>query len=227
MRYKSKNIMFQAIIGLVLIASLSNFSYSALSGNWRECLAAPGCTCSFTLDIAKSATTTLKTYIILSAGYSFDSYAAYQSFLSRVEMADINGIDYKELKSILYSAIEHMEKARASYENVKLIAVKTSYNQDLIDKLMKFDYEGFRSKYGLNEPIFERVKSLLLTGDVPGIDDNVIANMDTILKQLYTARAIVDNDSAPDVSTLWRINQSYFEAQLFGQYLSEILKANL
>jgi hypothetical protein len=227
MRNKSKNIMLQGIVGLVLVASLANFGYSYISGNWRECLSAPGCTCTLTSDIAKSTITTLKIYIMESAGYSFESYAAYQSFLNRVEMADINGIDYKELKTILYSAIERMEKARASYENVKLIAVKTSYNQDLIDKLMKFDYEGFRSQYGLNEPIFERVKSLLLTGDVPGIDDNVIANVDTILKQLYTARAIVDKDILPDVSILWRINQSYFEAQLFGQYLSEILKANL
>ena len=227
MRNKSKKVMFQAIIGLVLVFSLSTFVHSALACNWRECLAAPGCTCTLTLDIPKSTTTTLKTNIILSAGYSFDSYANYQAFLGRVEMADINGVDFKELRAILYSAIDHMEKARAEYENVKLAAAKTAYNQEMIDKLMKFDYEGFRIQYGLNEPIFERVKSLLINGDIPGLDDSVIANMDAILKQLYTARAIVDKDSMPDVSILWRINQSYFEAQFFGQYLSEILKANL
>jgi len=227
MNNKSKKVMFQAIIGLVLVFSLSIFGYSALTWNWRECLAAPGCTCTLTLDIPKSTTTTLKTNIILSAGYSFDSYANYQAFLGRVEMADINGVDFKELRAILYSAIDHMEKARAEYENVKLAAAKTAYNQEMIDKLMKFDYEGFRIQYGLNEPIFERVKSLLINGDIPGLDDTVISNMDAILKQLYTARAIVDKDSTPDVSILWRINQSYFEAQLFGQYLSEILKANL
>jgi len=227
MNNKSKKVMFQAIIGLVLVFSLSIFGYSALTWNWRECLAAPGCTCTLTLDIPKSTTTTLKTNIILSAGYSFDSYANYQAFLGRVEMADINGVDFKELRAILYSAIDHMEKARAEYENVKLAAAKTAYNQEMIDKLMKFDYEGFRIQYGLNEPIFERVKSLLINGDIPGLDDTVISNMDAILKQLYTARAIVDKDSTPDVSILWRINQSYFEAQLFGQYLSEILKSNL
>jgi hypothetical protein len=227
MRNKSKKVMFQALIGLVLIFSLSISGYSALGYNCRECLAAPGCTCTITPDIAKSTATTLKTYIILSARYSFDSYAAYQSFLSRVEMADINGVDYKELRAILYSAIDHMEKARAAYENVKLAAAKTAYNQELIDKLMKFDYDGFRCQYGLNEPIFERVKSLLITCDIPGLDDSVIANMDAVLKQLYNVKAIVDKDSLPDVSILWRINQSYFEAQLFGQYLSEILKANL
>jgi len=227
MRNKSKKVMFQAIIGLVLVFSISTCGYSALGYNWRECLAAPGCTCTLTLTITKSTTATLRTYIIESAGYSFDSYAAYQSFLSRVEMADINGVDYKELRAIFYSAIDHMEKARAAYENVKLAAAKTAYNQELIDKLMKFDYEGFRNQYGLNEPIFERVKSLLINGDIPGLDDIVIANMDAVLKQLYTVKAIVDKDSLPDVSILWRINQSYFEAQLFGQYLSEILKANL
>lgn len=224
MKNKSKTMLFQAIIGLVLIASLSSFGYSALSGNWRECLVAPGCTCTVALDIAKSSTATLKTYIILSAGYSFDSYAAYQSFLSRVEMADINGVDYKELKIILYKAIDRMEKARAAYENVKMIAGKTAYHQEMIDKLMRFDYDGFRIRYGLNEPIFDRVKSLLISGDIPGLDDAVISNMDAILKQLYTAKAIVDKDSLPDVSVLWRITQSYFEAQLFGQYMSEVFR---
>jgi hypothetical protein len=224
---KLTKMIFKAIIGLVLVFSLSIPSYSALACNWRECLVAPGCTCTVTLDIAKSSTATLKTYIILSAGYSFDSYADYQSFLSRVEMADINGIDYKELRAILYSAIGHMEKARAAYENVRIISAKTSYNQEMIDKLMKFDYDGFRGQYGLNEPIFDRVKSLLVSGDVSGLDDSVIANIDAVLKQLYIARAIVDKYSLPDVAILWRINQSYFETQLFGQYLSEILKANL
>lgn len=222
-----KKFMFQAIIGFVVIFSLSTCVYPYLYGNWRECLVAPGCTCTVTLDIAKSKTSSLKTYITESAGYFFDSHTSYQAVLNRVEMADINGVDYKELRTIIYSAIGHMEKARAAYENVKIIAAKTSSHQEMIDKLMRFDYDGFRIRYGLNEPIFERVKSLLIIGDITGLDDTVLSNMDAILKQLYTARAIVDKYSTPDVAILWRINQSYFEAQLFGQYLSEILKANL
>jgi len=227
MNKQIKKYFVTVIMVLFIFCICSPFSYALVAANWRECLNGPGCTCTLTLDITKSTIPTLKSHIILSAGYSFDSYANYQAFLSRVEMADINGVDYKELRAILYSAIDHMEKARAEYENVKLVAAKTAYNQEMIDKLMKFDYEGFRIQYGLNEPIFERVKSLLVNGDIPGLDDSVIANMDAVLKQLYTARALVDKDSVPDVSILWRINQSYFEAQLFGQYLSEILKANL
>jgi len=224
MNKQIKKYFVTVIMVLFIYCICSPFSYARIAANWRECLVAPGCTCEVTLDITKSTIPILKTYIIESAGYFFDSYAAYQSFLSRVEIADINGVDYKELKTILYSAIDHIEKARAAYENVKLIAAKTSNHQEMIDKLMKFDYDGFRIQYGLNEPIFERVKSLLITGDIPGLDDTVIANMDAVLKQLYTARAIVDKDSTPDVSILWRINQAYAEAQLFGQYMSEVFR---
>jgi hypothetical protein len=215
-----KKIMFQSAIGSVLIFSLSLFGYSYLTYNWRECLNAPGCTC-------QAVTPALKPYIVESAGNFLNSHSAFQAFLNRVELAEINGINTNELKDILNSAIANMEKAKEAYETFKIASVKTSYNQEMIDKLMKFDYDGYRIQYGLVEPIFERVKLLLVNGDITGLDNTVLSNMDTILKQLYTAKSIVDKDLIPDVSILWRINQSYLEAQLFGQYISEILKANL
>ncbi|MCU0288501.1 MAG: hypothetical protein MUF15_19165, partial [Acidobacteria bacterium] len=60
-----------------------------------------------------------------------------------------------------------------------------------------------------------------------GLDNTILSNMETILKQLYIVKTIVDKDLIPDVSILWRLNQLYMEAHLFGQYMSEILKANL
>ncbi len=224
MNKQIKRFCVTVIMIIIMVCVCNQVSFAIIAANWRECLVAPGCSCTLTLDIAKSTATTMKTYIIKSAGYFFDSHTNYQAFLNRVEMAEINGVNYKELRAILYSAIDHMEKAKAAYENVKIVAAKTSYHQEMIDKLMIFDYEGFRVQYGLNEPIFEKVKSLLIIGDIPGLDDTVISNMDAILKQLYTAKAFVDKDSAPDVSILWRITQSYFEAQLFNQYMSEVFR---
>ena len=219
-----KKIMCQTVIGLILIFSLSIFGYSYLTYNWRECLNTTDCTCTLTLYVTPPA---LKIYITESTGYFLNSHSSFQAFLNRVELAEINGINPNEMKSIFNSAIENMEKAKASYESFKIASEKTSYNQEMIDKLMKFDYDRFRLQYGLIESIFKRVKNLLVNGDINGLDNTVITNMGSILKQLYSIKAIVDKNLIPDVSILWRINQAYLEAHLFGQYMSEILKANL
>lgn len=215
-----KKTMFQSTIALLLILSLSIHVYSALYGNWRECLNTPGCTC-------ETLTSDLSTYVVDSAGYFFNSHSAFQAFLNRVELAETNGIDAVELKGILYSAIDNMEKAKTAYANLIIISEKMPLNQALIDQLAKFDYTSFRAKYGLVESTFEKIKMFLSKGDIKGLDSTMLANMDNILTQQYIVKSSIDKGGIPDIAILWRLNQSYFEAQLFGQYMSEILKANL
>jgi transcriptional regulator with XRE-family HTH domain len=224
MNKKFKKTMLQSVIALVLVFSLSNFVYSYLGYNWRECLNTPGCTCTFT---PSSTIPTLKMYITMSAGYFLNSNSAYQAFLNRVELAELNGINLIEWKNIFNGAIDDMERAKKMYENFKIASAKLSYNDDMIVKLLNFDYDHFRNQNGLIKPIFEKVKAFLVNADINGLDSMVLFNMDTILNQLYTVKSILDKDLVPDVSILWRINQAYLEAHLFGQYMSEILKANL
>jgi hypothetical protein len=175
----------------------------------------------------QGTTSTLKIYITESAGYFLNSHSTYQTFLNRVEMADVNGIDFIELKDILYNSTAYMEKAKAAYANVKAASEKIPMDTIMINKLQNFDYDGFQVKYGLIKPIFVKVKKLLLKGDIPGLDAAVLANMENILKQLYEVKALVDKSQTPDIAGLWRLNQSYAEAQLFGQYIAQIIKANL
>jgi hypothetical protein len=116
-----KKIMFQSVIGLVLIFSLSLFGYSYLTYNWRECLNTPECTCTLTFQFT---TPTLKIYIMESAGNFLNSHSAYQAFLNRVELAEINGINANELKDILNSALENMEKRKPLTRALKLLRQK-------------------------------------------------------------------------------------------------------
>ncbi len=196
-------------------------SYARIEFNWRECASAPGCTSTLTLQVTAP---TLKTYIIESAGYFLNSHSSYQAFLNRIEMSETNGIDAGEFEDTIYSAIENMEKAKAAYANLKTVSEKTPYNQEMIDHLMIFDYDGFRVKYGLVEPIFEKVKTFLGKGDITGLDEAALANMDTILSKLYEIKSSVDKGLVPEIALLWRANQAYAEAQLFGQYVSEVFR---
>jgi hypothetical protein len=142
-------------------------------------------------------------------------------------MSEASGIDSADLKNSLYNAIDNMEKAKMAYSNLKLASEKTPYNLEMIDHLIKFDYDGFRVKYGLNEVIFEKLSTFLAKGDIAGFDGAVIENMDTILIMLYQVKSPVEKGLAPEICILWRTNQAYSEAQLFGQYMSEVFKAIL
>jgi hypothetical protein len=166
-------------------------------------------------------------YIVEGAGYFLDSHSSMQAFLNRVEMSDVKGVDYNELREILYNAIENMEKAREAYYNLKLKADNTPYKQVMIDKLLEFNYEGFKESNGLIPFIFERVKNYLSKGDVRGIYAEFVSNTEKILEKLYEIKISVDSDQFPDISNLWRINQVYSEYLLYGQYTSEVCKANL
>jgi len=179
-----KKYFVTVIMVLSIFSFCSPFSYAYVAANWRECLNGPGCTCTLTLDITKSTIPTLKTYIMESTGYFLTSHSDYQDFLNRVEMSDIKGIDYKELRELIYSTIDNMEKARDAYVNLKTAAEKIPYNQEMIDQLMKFDYDGFLVKNGLLEPIFSKIQNLLGKGDIVGLDNAVLANMDTILNSV-------------------------------------------
>jgi len=222
MNKQIKRFFVTVIIVFVMYCIYNPIAYALVWGNWRECASAPGCSCTLTLDIKKSMSPSLKPYILESAGYFLKSHAAYQEFLNLVEMSESNSIDAEEFKNKLYNAVDNMEKAKIAYSNLKTASEKIPYNQEMIDQLMKFDYDGFRIKYGLNEPVFEKLKAFLGKGDIAGFDDAVIANMDAILIKLCEIKSAVDKGLTPEISNLWRISQAYAEAQLFGQYMSEV-----
>ncbi|MCX6582817.1 MAG: hypothetical protein NT166_21790 [Candidatus Aminicenantes bacterium] len=223
----NKQIKRYCVTGIIVIFICYFFaqvSFASVWGNWRECVSASGCSCTLTLDIKKSMSPSLKPYILESAGYFLKSHDAFLEFLYSVEMSESNGIDSVEFKNTLYRAVDNMEKAKIAYSNLKTASEKIPYNREMIDQLMKFDYDGFRIKNGLNEPIFEKLRTFLGRGDIAGFDDAIIANMDAILIKLYEIKSVVDKGLAPEIMIVWRIYQSYSEAQLFGQYMSEVFR---
>lgn len=215
MIYQIKRFCVVVITVFVIYCIFNSISYARIAFNWRECIETTGC-----ID----GITNANTYIIESTGNFLTAHSTYQAFLNRVEIAEFNGCNYNELRSILYNAIEKMEKAKAAYSNFKNVADKMPKNPDMIDKLIKFDYDHFRINHGLLEPIFVSVKALLSKGDINGLDTLALSNMDSIIIKLYEVKISVEKDQLPDISLLWRLNQDFATTHLFGQYVSEILK---
>jgi hypothetical protein len=164
----------------------------------------------------------LKTLIITGAANFIQSYADFQEFLNRVELAELNGIDYNELQSILNQTLSGLEKAKTAYKEFIQLAVVTPYDRSFISTLKSFDYDRFREKNNLNESIFSRLVSLLRSGNLTGVYKDIYAKAGKISRLLRTVKSSADKDIFPGIPVLWQINQVYFDAYLYGQYAAMI-----
>lgn len=224
---QNKQLILKIIIGIIIL-SFANTSYSRLAHNWSDCAYEGECDGGeLTSLINTPMSISMHTYIVEGAGYFLDSHSSMQAFFNRVEMSDVNGVDYNELREILYKAIEDMEKAKEAYYNLKIKADNTPYKMSMIEILMQFDFEEFQLENGLLPSIFEKVEYYLSKGDVRGLYATILSSNEEILYKLYEIKEVVDADQFPEITKLWRINQKYAEFQLFGQYTSEVFKKAL
>lgn len=170
----------------------------------------------------KACNNSLETLIITGAGHFIQSYALLQQFLNKIELAELYGVDYNELQDILNETLASIESAKATYYDFIKLAAVTPYNQDFIDALNSFEYEGFGETNNLNGVILSRLAALLRSGNLTGVYEDIHAKTGEISLLLHTVKSMVDKDIFPDISILWQINQVYFNEYLFGQYASMI-----
>jgi hypothetical protein len=160
--------------------------------------------------------------IVKGGGFLFQSSADIDTFFNKIELAELSGPDYEALQASLNAAIDHMEKARATYLQLKTLAAVTPYNQEVIYKLINFDYDAFQQENGLFPSVFAGVKDFLSIGNVTGVFNEFHLYTGQILDLLYTLKKEVDAEIFPTLSTVWRVNQQYSEFKLFGQYMSQV-----
>ncbi|HLP59426.1 MAG TPA: hypothetical protein VK186_11375 [Candidatus Deferrimicrobium sp.] len=164
----------------------------------------------------------VRSNIIDAAGYFLNSSSAFQALLNRIELADTNGGDYKEWAQVCSGAVAHMRNAVAQYLILKQSLEYRPYNPEMIDRLLCFDYDDFQKKNMLTPGIFDEVKSYLGSGDVRGLFEHMLSSTGKILASLTRVKASLDAGVIPELTLLWRLNQDYAEAMLFGQYAAQV-----
>jgi hypothetical protein len=164
----------------------------------------------------------IESYIIDSAGEYLAGYSNYLSLLNKIEMSGKNGVDYTELGALVDITIDRISKARTNYESLVQTMAATPYNPVVIESLKTFDYNGFRKENGLTSSIFDRVKGFLSKGDVRGIFAWIHENTAIALNRLNQIKSEVDAGQFPNLSNLWRINQTLSETLLTGQFTAEV-----
>ncbi len=161
-------------------------------------------------------------YVIEAAGGFLKSQSDFLLFLNKIEMEEINGIDFAELRRIINDAVVHMENARAKYKDLTQLADITPYDQPTITGLMGFNYTLLKDSKKMNRVIFNEVMTYLSSGDVRGLYHQLLADTQSIQDQLILIKYDVDAEVIPGTSGLWQVNQSYSETLIFGQYAAEV-----
>jgi hypothetical protein len=193
--------------------------FNLFSIGWMNSIGLAYCSnCEKDGPAVASASVPIETYVIEGAGYFFNGFADTLKFSNRFEMAELKGVDFKEMGTILDSAISNMEQAKEAYLGLVRKAEATPYNQDFIGKLMGFNYTRFGREHSFNYVIFKEVRWFLKKGDVTGLARNVQNNLSEIVEKLRGLKADIDANRLPGVNQLWELNELFGKNLLAGQY---------
>lgn len=217
-------LLFFIIIVVFLLSG--GVLYGTICANYSPCAYEGECANNSTQASVKS-TSGLNMLVVMGAGYFLESHSNYQTFLNKVELSELYGLNFNELNSLLEAAILSMENARYIYYDLKSTAAYTPYNQAVIENLKAFDYDGYICGSNLNPLVFKNVREYLAIGDVTGAYNQIYKNKSLLLEKLLFLKSFVSKGSLPPISEIWDLNQSYSNELLFGQYIAMIFSSIL
>lgn len=214
--------MILVCVLVVLMAMTGTHVLGRYLLNYSSAAFNEGLTGGSSLSGAMAQSTSIETCVIQGAGYYFKAYSYSLLMANEIELSDLEGVNFVELRSFINQAIDNMELACDTYIDLVNKANSTSYNSAWINQLMNFDYGAFKAENGLNEAVFSDVQYFLSNGNVRGVYVETETRFETILEDLYDIKAGMDGNSLPANSTIWRLNQKFLESMLFGQYVAEV-----
>jgi hypothetical protein len=210
---------FVFVLAGLFIFGLAIPGYAMMCGNTsEEGFIDPGGTTGVS---STKSTTTIKYLIIKSAKYFLTGKSSVDLLASRLEAAELDGINYYELQQIVNDALWNMRTARYYYRELKNLADATPYNQTVIAQLAAFDYNTFANEYGLNGHIYDQVTAYLQPGDIRGSYDQLLTFTDNIINFLERVQWDVYFCKFPAMATIWKLNQECAHMLLFGQYIAQ------
>jgi hypothetical protein len=211
-------IVFFVLAGLFILG-LTIPGYSMMCGNYSENgFIDPTGT---TEANSTNSSTTIKSIIIISAKYYLKGKSSVDLLASRLEAAELDGINYYELQQIANDALWNMRTARYYYQELKNLADATPYNQAVIALLATFDYDTFSNKYGLNSYVYDQVTTYLQPGNIRGAYDQLFTYTDNIINFLERVQWDFYCWKFPKMDTIWKLNQECAQMLLFGQYIAQ------
>lgn len=208
------------LIFLVTMALVAGGLYGAIFGNEGCRFYQSGCD-NGGGRLAKGSPT-IAYYIAEGAGYFFSAHSHYLQLMQTVELSEIGAADPAAQQNALNLAVENLENAVSTYDQLIALATDTPYNPIAIEKLTTFNYGVFKKKFNLNAPVFDAVTDVLADGDITGVYAKLRAQMITLTNQLKSIQARTLSGQTPAVSTYWQTNNHFALTLLYGQYAAMI-----
>ncbi len=138
--------------------------------------------------------------------------------LNEVEVAERMAFDFDYAFKLTESAIFKLEKARVHYLDAINFGKIICDEKGDVESYAKFDYESFAEKNHLNKEIMAEVSELLKKGDVTGVYEKSINDMDSILSTLKEIKKGILIKVKPDIKLFWSLLQQYNILGLYGNY---------
>jgi hypothetical protein len=211
---KKLNLMVLCGIFILMLINMNAFSYIYHNGS--------GSGYEESGEIYSEDTYTIETLIISGAGYYLKSNSKIQKFLNLIELQDIIPIDYNEINRLMNLALENIAIARETYENLIILAESTPYKLEFIAKLKNFDYQSYMNEMGLNSVVFNKVREYLEKGDITGSFKHTYSNLCAIEELLTSIKNGTAVNQMPELSLLWKLNETCAESLLFGSYAARV-----
>ncbi len=157
-----------------------------------------------------------------SGGWFLRSYTFFLMILDKVEMSNIEGLDFEVFAKYTSQAIECLNRSNTLNGLLIDIAEATPYHEGVQEKLKTLDYQAFREKYNLTEVVFKNVAGYLSQGDIRGLLLNKYNQRTRMVDMLYTIQSYVEAKQMPPLADLWDLYQEYSHSLLAGQITARI-----
>lgn len=172
--------------------------------------------------IRSTSQSDLASRIARGAGFFLKSYADFLNFVTQLELADLDGIDFSRLQADLNRLIANLESAKQEYTAFKQQADVTPYDPVTLAILSTFDYNAYQEKRQVIQSIFNRVTAFLAKGHIRELCEYAFLLNDDILERAYFVKAQLDSGTLPDTQYMKDLNQAFAQSLLFGQYTATI-----
>ncbi len=213
MRNLNRFLKLKVIVGIGILVFFSQYSFS-----WWVCNTPP-----IIFNGDDYSQTSLDNYVINGAGYFLEAYSNTLLLMKKIEWSNKEGLKVDEFNLLVDRALKNMESAREAYGNLTRAADNTPYNQAIIEKLKVFDYDAFQKENGLNPEVFSTVKTYLGSGEIRKLYHDFSSTIDEITSLLKQVKGKFEIGNFTPIKEIWKLNNSFSESLLFGQYVSQVL----
>ena len=209
---------------ILTLSLMSIYCYSYFYANWNCLLYNGQCPpLNSNQSSIKSLSPSLGQLSIEAAGFFLESNSYYQSFLNKIELSEIYGVNDVELIELITRAYENLVIAHSIYYRVWQMSKNLERNMVVLDKLNKFDYRLFQKEKRLIPLIFIEVTKYLKKGNMPGAFEKIYNDTGEIIKMMVSLKSLMEANSVDiSISLCWEVNQRLLVSELFGQYISQV-----